>query len=73
MVAKSSLCSVLFPNLLRVTVAPCSLVVFRTVVATCDDGNGNIVFTKPIEYTDFPLDKISLWFANNVIYLPSEH
>lgn len=46
---------------------------FRTVVATCDDGNGNIVFTKPIEYTDFPLDKISLWFANNVIYLPSEH
>jgi hypothetical protein len=45
----------------------------RTATLTCDDGNGNIVFTKQIEYTDFPLDEITLWFANNVIYLPSEH
>jgi hypothetical protein len=44
-----------------------------TGVLTCEDGNGNIVFSKEIEYTDFPLDEISLWFANNVIYLPSEH
>ena len=27
----------------------------RTATLTCDDGNGNIVFTKEIEYTDFPL------------------
>jgi hypothetical protein len=40
---------------------------------TCDDGNGNIVFTKEIEYTDFPLDEITLYFANNVIHLPSEY
>ena len=45
----------------------------RTATLTCEDGNGNIVFAKEIEYTDFPLDEISLWFANNVIYLPSEH
>jgi len=45
----------------------------RTATLTCDDGNGNVVFTKQIEYTDFPLDEITLWFANNVIYLPSEH
>jgi hypothetical protein len=45
----------------------------RRATLTCDDGNGNIVFTKEIEYTDFPLDEISLWFCNNVIYLPSEH
>ena len=45
----------------------------RTATLTCDDGNGNIVFTKEIEYTDFPLDEITLWFANNTIYLPSEH
>ena len=26
----------------------------RTATLTCDDGNGNIVFTKNIEHTDFP-------------------
>ena len=40
---------------------------------TCDDGNDNVVFTKTIEYTDFPLDEITLYFANNVIHLPSEY
>ena len=40
---------------------------------TCDDGNGNTVFTKKIEYTDFPLDEITLYFANNIIHLPSEY
>jgi hypothetical protein len=45
----------------------------RTATLTCDDGNGNTVFTKVIEYTDLPLDEITLWYANNVIYLPSEH
>jgi hypothetical protein len=45
----------------------------RTATLTCEDGNGKTVFTKEIEYTDFPLDEITLWFANNTIYLPSEH
>jgi hypothetical protein len=45
----------------------------RTATLTCDDGNGKIVFTKEIEYTDFPLDEITLYFANNVIHLPSEY
>jgi Family of unknown function (DUF6876) len=44
----------------------------RTAALTCDDGNGNIVFTKEIEYTDFPLPEISLYFENSVIMLPSE-
>ena len=26
-------------------------------VATCDDGNGNVVITQKIEYTDFPFDR----------------
>ena len=26
----------------------------RKGVLSCDDGNGNVVFTKRIEYTDFP-------------------
>jgi hypothetical protein len=45
----------------------------RAATLTCDDGNGRIVFTKEIEYTDFPLDEIVLYFANNVIHLPSEY
>lgn len=45
----------------------------RTATLTCEDGNGNAVFTKAIEFTDFPLAEISLWFTNNTIYLPSEH
>ncbi len=45
----------------------------RTATLTCDDGNGEIVFTKRIEFTDFPLAEITLYFANNVIHLPSEY
>ena len=37
------------------------------------NGNGKSVFSKELTFTDFPLDEITLWFANNVIYLPSEH
>ena len=40
---------------------------------TCEDGNYNVVFTKAIEFTDFPKEGVTLWFADNVIYLPSEH
>src|SRR5438128_1345722 len=45
----------------------------RTATLTCEDGNYNVVFTRQIEFTDFPLDEITLWFANDTIYLPSEH
>jgi hypothetical protein len=46
-------------------------------VLSCTDGDKGpgpvTVFTKAIDYTDFPLAEITLWFANNTIYLPSEH
>jgi hypothetical protein len=45
----------------------------QTGVLTCDDGNGNVVFSKPIEYTDFPIDGITLYFTNNTILLPREY
>jgi len=45
----------------------------RTASLVCDDGNDNIVYAQHIEFTDFPADEITLWFANGVIYLPSEH
>ena len=42
-------------------------------VLTCDDGNGNVVFTKRIEYTDFPLPEIKLSCTDGTILLPSEY
>jgi hypothetical protein len=45
----------------------------HTATLTCDDGDHNIVFTKAFEFTDFPIEQITLWFANKTIYLPSEH
>jgi len=45
----------------------------RTATLSCGDGNDNTVFTKEIPFTDFPANEITLWFANNTIYLPSEH
>jgi len=45
----------------------------QTGVLTCEDGNDNVVYTKQIEYTDFPSDGITLWFTNNTILLPREY
>jgi hypothetical protein len=44
----------------------------QTASLICSDGNDNIVYTQHIEYTDFPIAEITLWFENNTIYLPSE-
>lgn len=42
---------------------------------TCTDGNDGTkpIYSKRIPFTDFPLPEITFWFANNVLYLPSEH
>jgi len=40
---------------------------------TCDDGNGNVIYTKQIEYTDFPPEGVIFYFTNNTILLPSEY
>src|SRR6267154_2117913 len=42
-------------------------------VLSCDDGNGNGVYSKQIPFTDFPLPEIKLYFTDNVILLPSEY
>jgi len=39
----------------------------------CTDGNGNALRKQEIEYSDFPLDEIKLYFTNNVLLLPSEY
>jgi len=45
----------------------------QTATLLCEDGNCHTIFTKEIEYTDFPLEKISFYFTDNVILLPSEY
>ncbi len=45
----------------------------RHAILTCEDGNSNAVFTKQIEFTDFPLNEIVLYCTNDVIMLPSEY
>ena len=45
----------------------------RSATLLCDDGNGNVVYTQEIPFTDFPLDEVRLYFANSVIHLPSEY
>jgi len=45
----------------------------HTATLACDDGNGRIVFSREIEFTDFPLEEISLYFTNSVMMLPSEY
>ncbi len=45
----------------------------HTARLTCEDGNGRAVFGKTLEYTDFPLEEITLYFMNKTILLPSEY
>lgn len=45
----------------------------RTAQLDCEDGNNNVVYTKPIPSTDFPGEGITLWFTDNTILLPSEY
>jgi hypothetical protein len=45
----------------------------RSAMLMCDDGDDNVVDSYPIPWTDFPLPGVTLWFANNTLYLPSEH
>jgi hypothetical protein len=45
----------------------------KKATLTCDNGNGDIVYQEEIDYTDFPLEKISLYFTDSVLLLPSEY
>jgi len=45
----------------------------HTATLACEDGNGKTVYSKAIDYTDFPLPEMALYFTNNTILLPSEY
>ena len=42
-------------------------------VIRVEDGNKNKVKHFDLTFTDFPLDKYSLWFVNGTLLLPSEY
>jgi hypothetical protein len=44
-----------------------------TATLTCEDGNEQVVFSKSLDFTDFPPEGITLWFQNRTIYLPTEY
>lgn len=45
----------------------------HTAIAIADDGNGNELTRQEIEFTDFPLEEISLYLTNSTLLLPSEY
>jgi Family of unknown function (DUF6876) len=45
----------------------------QEALLSCDDGDGRLVFTQRLAWTDFPLEGMTLFFVDGVIYLPSEH
>lgn len=45
----------------------------KTAKLVCEDGNYNVLYTEQLDYTDFPMSEVELWFENNVLILPSEH
>jgi hypothetical protein len=45
----------------------------HTATLACDDGNGNVAYSKRIPFTDFPLEEIAFYFANKTLLLPSEY
>ncbi len=45
----------------------------KSAILICEDGNYNELYREQIEWTDFPLESIELWFENSVLILPSEH
>jgi len=42
-------------------------------VINVEDGNNNILKTYNLDFTDFPLDEMTLWFTDRVLLLPSEY
>ena len=42
-------------------------------IINCTDGNGKLLAKQIIEYSDFPLDEITIWIEDGVALLPSEH
>ncbi len=44
-----------------------------SAVVTCEDGNGNVLKTQEISYTDFEPKQATIWVEYGTALLPSEH
>jgi len=45
----------------------------RSATLACEDGNDQVVYSKEIPFTDFPVKGIRFFFTDNVLLLPSEY
>ena len=45
----------------------------RSANLVCTDGDEGQLYAQHVPWTDFPLETVTLWFANRTLYLPSEH
>ena len=45
----------------------------KSAILVCEDGNYHELYREKIDWTDFPLNTIELWFENGVLILPGEH
>ena len=45
----------------------------KSAVLICERDKDNVAIQQKIEYTDFPLQEISIWVQNGVALLPSEY
>jgi hypothetical protein len=44
----------------------------RSATITVEDGNYNLLWSYKVPFTDFPVEGVTLWYSQGVIYLPSE-
>jgi hypothetical protein len=42
-------------------------------ILVCERDKDDVVLTHTLDYTDFPLDAVTIYVANGVIHLPSEY
>lgn len=42
-------------------------------MVTCTDGNDRTLVTQSIQFSDFPLQSITIWLVDGVCLLPSEY
>jgi hypothetical protein len=45
----------------------------KSATLIAEDGNDHELVRQPVPWTDFPLEEISLYHSNSMLYLPSEH
>lgn len=45
----------------------------KIAMLICEDGNGKKQYEEKLDYTDFSMKEVSIWFQNETLFLPSEY